>query len=83
MKNWMKNTEGRSTSSEDAPEYFGTKDTLSLKNENIMCDNQTRLERLATDKHSSLLRKFVNYGCKKFYRISPGERKWQKGLQSF
>jgi len=29
---------GRSTSSEEAPEYFGTKGTLSLKNENIMCD---------------------------------------------
>ncbi len=26
---------GRSTSSEEAPEYFGA---LSLKNENIMCD---------------------------------------------
>ncbi len=29
-----------------------------------------RLERLATDKHSSLLRKFVNYGRKKFYTIN-------------
>jgi hypothetical protein len=28
---------------------------------------QTRLERLARDKHSSLLRKCVNYGRKKFY----------------
>ncbi len=29
------------------------------------------LERLARDKHSILLRKFVNYSCKKFYRIGP------------
>ncbi len=27
--------------------------------------------RLARDKHSSLLWKFVNYGCKKFYKIGP------------
>jgi hypothetical protein len=26
---------------------------------------------LARDKHSSLLRKLVNSGCKKFYRIAP------------
>ncbi len=30
---------------------------------------QTRLERVARDKHSSLLRTFVNYGRKKFYNI--------------
>ncbi len=35
--------------------------------------HQTRLERLARDKHSSLSRKFVNYGRKKFYRIGPGD----------
>ena len=29
----------------------------------------TRLERLRRDKHSCLLRKFVNYGRKKFYKI--------------
>ncbi len=29
------------------------------------------LEELAKDKHSSLLRKFVNYGRKKFYNIGP------------
>jgi hypothetical protein len=28
-----------------------------------------RLKRLARDKHCSLLRKFVNYGRKKFYNI--------------
>ncbi len=31
----------------------------------------TRLERLAKDKHSSLLRKSVNYGHKKFYSTDP------------
>ncbi len=31
----------------------------------------TRLEMFARDKHSSLLRKFVNYGCKKSYNIGP------------
>ena len=36
--------------------------------------HETRLERLATDKHSSLLRKFVNYGHKKFYSIGPAVR---------
>ncbi len=30
--------EGQSTSNEEAPEYFGAKGALSLKNENIMCD---------------------------------------------
>ena len=29
------------------------------------------MERLARDKHSSLLQKFVNYGQKKFYNIGP------------
>jgi hypothetical protein len=31
----------------------------------------TRLESLARDKHSSLLRKSVNYDRKKFYNIGP------------
>jgi hypothetical protein len=35
----------------------------------------TRLERLARDKHSSLLRKSVNYGRKKFYSTGPGRFK--------
>ena len=30
--------EGQSTSNEEAPEYFGAKGALLLKNENIMCD---------------------------------------------
>jgi hypothetical protein len=41
-ENRIKNKEGRSTSSEEAPEYFGTKGALSLKNENIMCDTYIR-----------------------------------------
>ncbi len=32
---------------------------------------QTRLERLARDKHCSILRKFANYGRKKIYNIGP------------
>ncbi len=31
----------------------------------------TRLEKFSRDKHSSLYRKFVNYGVKKFYNIGP------------
>ena len=38
MNNRIKNFEGWSTSSEEAPEYFGTIGALSFKNENIMCD---------------------------------------------
>jgi hypothetical protein len=34
---------------------------------------QTSLESLARDKHSSLIRTFVNYGGKKFYNIGPWE----------
>jgi hypothetical protein len=31
----------------------------------------TRIDKLARDKHSSLLQKFVNYGRKTFYNIGP------------
>jgi len=41
LKNRITNIEGRSTSNEVTPEYFGAKGALSLKNENIMCDNCT------------------------------------------
>jgi hypothetical protein len=37
----------------------------------LTCKHYTRLERLARDKHSSLLQKFVTYGRKKFYNIVP------------
>jgi hypothetical protein len=33
-----------------------------------------RLDRLARDKHSSLLLKSVNYGLKRFYSTGPQER---------
>jgi hypothetical protein len=36
----------------------------------------TRLERLTRDKHSSLLRKFVNYGRNKFYDTGPAHKCW-------
>jgi hypothetical protein len=39
-----------------------------------------RLERLARDKHSSFLRKSVNYGCKKFYITGPGSEKMAKKI---
>ncbi len=42
MKNRIKIIEGRSTSSEEAPEYFGAKGALSLKIENIMCDKNSK-----------------------------------------
>ncbi len=37
----------------------------------LTCKHYTRLERLARHKHSSLLRKLVNYARKKFYSIGP------------
>ncbi len=40
---------------------------------------QTRLERFARNKHSSLLRKSVNYGQKKFYNIGP----WAQCYKTF
>ncbi len=38
----------------------------------LTCKHVTRLERLARDKHSRLLRKYVNYVRKKFYSTGPG-----------
>ncbi len=40
------------------------------------------LERLAKDKHSSLLRKSVNYGQKKFYNIGPRSAKVSGGFSA-
>ncbi len=37
----------------------------------LTCKHQTRLERLARDKHFSLLRESVNYDRKKFYSTGP------------
>jgi hypothetical protein len=35
--------------------------------------HKTRLERLARDKHSSLLQKLVKYGQKSFIKLAPGQ----------
>jgi len=42
---------------------------LAILSKSYRCS--TRLERLARNKHSSWLRKLVNYGRKKFYNIGP------------
>ncbi len=39
----------------------------------LTCKHWARLEKLASDKHTGLLRKFVNYGRKKFYYMGPGK----------
>ncbi len=36
-------------------------------------NHETKLERLTRDKHSSLVRTFVNYSCKKFCNIGLGK----------
>ncbi len=33
--------------------------------------HSTRLKKIASNKHSSLFQKFINYGGKKFYNIAP------------
>jgi hypothetical protein len=38
----------------------------------LTCKHLTRLERLTKDKYSSLSRKYVNYGLKKFCMMDPG-----------
>ncbi len=49
-----------------APERFFNRVASCFANR-----HQTKLERLAMDKHSSLLRKFVNCVRKKFFNIGP------------
>ncbi len=56
LKNRIKNIEGQSTSSEEAPEYFGAKGALSLKNDSLTHNIRLNWKELAMDKHSSLLR---------------------------
>ncbi len=46
------------------------KSTLILFNQGYP-KHEARLEKLARDKHSSLLQRFVTYGRKKFYNIMP------------
>jgi hypothetical protein len=60
LKNQIENIEGRSTSNEETPEYFGTKATLSSKNENIMCDNRFGILRIV-DFFDVCLNKVKNY----------------------
>jgi hypothetical protein len=60
--------EARSLPLSGAPEWCFTWDGSGLT-----CKHQTKLVRLAMDKHSSLLRKSVNYCRKKFYRQAPGK----------
>jgi hypothetical protein len=42
---------------------------------------KARLEKLASNKRSSLLRKFVNYGQKKFYNIGTSHTKHIDSLE--
>ncbi len=56
----------RSLPQNGAPERCFTRLSSSLAYK-----QQTRLEWIARDKHSSLLQKFVNYGQKKFHNIGP------------
>ena len=44
---------------------------------------RVKLERLAKDKRSSLLRKFATYDCKKFYNIGPSMLAAAEVLASF
>jgi hypothetical protein len=57
-------SKARSLSYSGAPERFFNRVGSCFRNR-----HQTRLERLAMPKHYSLLQKYVNYDCKKFYNI--------------
>ncbi len=57
----------RSLSQSGAPERL-----LNRVGSGLTHKDKTRLERLARDKHSSLLRKSINYGCNKFFILPPG-----------
>ncbi len=65
--------EERSLPQRGAPERCFTRVGSGLSRKHY-----TRLERLATDKHLSLLRKSVNYGRKMFYSTGP----WCQGLKT-
>ncbi len=47
LNNQIKNLEGWSTSTEETPDYFGAKGALSFRNENIMCDIWSLLNKTA------------------------------------
>jgi hypothetical protein len=42
-----------------------------LKGAGLARKHWSRLEKLARDKHYSTIRKYVNYGCNKFYSTGP------------
>jgi hypothetical protein len=54
----------RSLPMSEVPEKYSTEIGSGL-----LRRHQTRLEKLARDKHSSLLRKSIKYGCKKFHNV--------------
>ncbi len=58
------------------PQSGATERWFTWVGSGLTCNHYTRMDRLARDKHSSLLRKFVNYGQKKFYNIGP----WPQSL---
>ncbi len=58
--------EARSLPLRGAPEI-----SFTWVRSSLICKHQTRLERLARDKHSSLLQKSVNYGQKSLITLAP------------
>jgi hypothetical protein len=68
LENRIKNVKGQSTSSEEAPEYFGAKRRLSLKNENIMCDKRTLKPQETITK--KVLKKVNKIGAKLFSKLT-------------
>jgi hypothetical protein len=53
----------------DLPKSGATEKCFTWVGHGLARKHWTRLERLARDKHPSLLRKSVNYGRKRFYNI--------------
>jgi hypothetical protein len=64
----------RNLSLSGAPERFFT-----WVGPGLSCKHYTKLERLASYKHSSLLRKFVNYAGEKFCRIGSWSNIFRQG----
>jgi hypothetical protein len=72
--------------------FLGTEETyLSVKqlkgcliwvSSGLLYKHYTRLEMLARDKHSSLLRKFVIYDCKWFYNIGAKRQCYKKFVRN-
>ncbi len=62
-------------------ETFYVRDLWILVLSSSVC--QTRPEKLTNDKHSSLLRKSVNYGQRKIYNIGPLMRNHKTSYELF